>query len=209
MFSNGLPFAAWSEFPFCGTLVLSIPSRMFFVLQVYMNVRGAPQKAGTDPREINYDLAEQAARWDAGGPCIKMYKENIEFHDTRWRERHSFWDFTRCSLCWATTKLVLIRCCAEGSRSEIFIPSNCGSTHTLADMTRHDMKPNGRWKWLHMEEIARWHTVTEISSRWHLLSFGKRVFRQVLLRSCQSRMSLLGQQSEPQTLTLQSWYSDI
>ena len=25
-----------------------------------MNVRGAPQKAGTDPREINYDLAEQA-----------------------------------------------------------------------------------------------------------------------------------------------------
>lgn len=32
-----------------------------------MNVRGAPQKAGTDPREINYDLAEQATAATAGG----------------------------------------------------------------------------------------------------------------------------------------------
>ena len=31
-----------------------------------MNVRGAPQKAGTDPREINYDLAEQATAATAG-----------------------------------------------------------------------------------------------------------------------------------------------
>lgn len=31
-------------------------------VEVYTNVRGGPQKAGTDPREINYDLAAQARR---------------------------------------------------------------------------------------------------------------------------------------------------
>ncbi|CAJ1437928.1 unnamed protein product, partial [Effrenium voratum] len=30
-------------------------------VDVYMNVRGAPQRAGTDPREINYDLAAQVS----------------------------------------------------------------------------------------------------------------------------------------------------
>ena len=40
---------------------------------------------------------------------------------------------------------VLSCCCAKGSRSDIFIPSNCGWTH---DIRWHDMKPNGRWEWL-------------------------------------------------------------
>eukprot|EP00435_Cladocopium_sp_Y103_P055606 s1989_g18.t1 len=52
-------------------------------VDVYMNVRGAPQKAGTDPREINYDLAEQVASpvlWQAS--IQEMMKNGItEFYE--------------------------------------------------------------------------------------------------------------------------------
>lgn len=47
-------------------------------VDVYTNVRGGPQKAGTDPREINYDLAAQVASpvlWQAS--IQEMLKNGI------------------------------------------------------------------------------------------------------------------------------------
>jgi [acyl-carrier-protein] S-malonyltransferase len=50
---------------------------------IYMNVRGAPQRAGTDPRELNYDLAAQVASpvlWQQG--IEEMIKNGItEFYE--------------------------------------------------------------------------------------------------------------------------------
>jgi [acyl-carrier-protein] S-malonyltransferase len=50
---------------------------------MYMNVRGAPQRMGTDPRELNYDLAAQVASpvlWQEG--IEEMIKNGItEFYE--------------------------------------------------------------------------------------------------------------------------------
>jgi len=52
-------------------------------VDVYMNTRGAPQRAGTDPREINYDLAAQVSSPVLWQKCIEEMRANgiTEFYE--------------------------------------------------------------------------------------------------------------------------------
>lgn len=94
--TNGLPFsAAWREFPFCETLVLSmIPSRSFQILPV-CSVAGVHERTRSTAKSWHRPTGDQLWLGRASSALRR-----IEFHDT-WRKRHCFWDFTGYSMCWA------------------------------------------------------------------------------------------------------------
>lgn len=65
------------------SLKAKVTDMTFPNLDLYMNVRGAPQRKGTDPRELNYDLAAQVSQPVLWEQTIKeMIKNGItEFYE--------------------------------------------------------------------------------------------------------------------------------
>lgn len=65
------------------SLRAKVTEMQFPKMDIYMNVRGAVQRTGTDPRELNYDLSAQVSNPVMWQQCVEgMIKEGItEFYE--------------------------------------------------------------------------------------------------------------------------------